>query len=333
MPQQSKRELNTDNRQFVFAVTPKFSMDGTGDAGGQPRQRKFSGVAYSGEIIPGHWYWGDVIFDLSTMSMPDKLPALIDHDRGQRCGYSTTSSITNEAGLTVAGVLLSNDHGKSVAQDSDEGFPWQMSVHIEPGSIEEVQSGTDVTVNGKPLKGPVTVFKNSKIIEVSFTATGWDSNTSATAMGRGGNTNPEKEDAMDLKQAQERIAALEAENKTLQASNVDLTNGLKDANDKLTKFSADARTAEVKQLFTDIGREFKDDDAEAKVFSAMPKEAFDATAKVMREQFKKPGIAKTSELFSHTATGGSAEATQTSQAGANPLMKDAERRAAQFSKR
>jgi hypothetical protein len=37
--------------------------------------------------------------------------------------------------------LLSNKYGQEVAQDSDEGYPWQMSVYIDPGSIEEVERG------------------------------------------------------------------------------------------------------------------------------------------------------------------------------------------------
>lgn len=331
MGDNKKRELAADNRQFTFAAQPKFSMDGAGEK----KQRKFAGVAYSGEAIPDHWYWGQVVFDLTTMSVPDKLPALIDHDRGQRCGYVTASSVSNDSGLTVSGNLLSNEHGSAVATESDEGFPWQMSVHIEPGSIEEVLQGSNTVVNGRSFAGPVTVFKNSKIVEVSFTATGWDSNTSATAMTRGGDTSPSSlgESTMDLKQLQDRVAVLEAEKTSLQASKDDLSTQLTVANDKLTKFSSDARTGAVQQLFAEIGREYKAEDAEAKAFSAMPQEAFDATAKVMREQFKKPsGVAaeNTSLLFSHAATAGGAQATQTSQPAANPLIVDAEKRASQF---
>jgi vacuolar-type H+-ATPase subunit E/Vma4 len=331
MGDKQKRELTADNRQFTFAAQPKFSMDGAGDK----RQRKFAGVAYSGDVVPGHWYWGNVVFDLTTMSVPDKLPALIDHSRSQRCGYVTASSISNEAGLTVSGNLLSNEYGTAVATESDEGFPWQMSIHIEPGSIEEVLQGSNTMVNGRSFAGPITVFKNSKIVEVSFTATGWDSNTSAAAMSRGGESSPSSqgESTMDLKQLQDRVAALEAENKSLQASKDDLNKQLTDANDKLTKFSNEARAGAVQQLFADIGREYKADDAEAKAFSAMPQEAFDATAKVMREQFKKPAgapAAQAQTLFQHTATAGGAQATQTTQPAANPLLADAEKRATQF---
>jgi hypothetical protein len=330
MGDKEKRKLNAENRQFTFAAQPKFSSDGEG----AKRQRKFAGVAYSGEVITGHWYWDNVVFDLSTMSVPAKLPALIDHDRSARCGYVTASSIGNTDGLTVSGILLSNSHGSAVAEESDEGFPWQMSVHIEPGSVEEVLPGISTIVNGRNLVGPLMVFKNSKISEVSFTATGWDSNTSAAAMSRGGESSPSSsqgDSTMDLKTLQDQVAALEADKKSLQASKDDLTTQLGTANEKLTKFSNEVRTGAVKQLFTDIGREYKDDDAQAKAFSVMPQDAFDATATVLREQFKKPAV--DSSLFSHTATGGGTHATQTSAPAVNPLMADAEKRNSQFSKR
>lgn len=330
------RELNTENRKFSFSAVPQFAMDGQGAAA----KRKFSGVAYSGEVIPGHWYWGNVVFELGSMSVPAKLPALIDHDRGKRAGYVTDHTVSDTSGFLVTGNLLTNESGKAVAQDSDEGFPWQMSVHIEPGSIEEVGVGTNVTVNGRNLTGPLTVFRNSSITEVSFTATGWDSNTSAAAMSRGGEPSPSSQGdtAMDLKQLQDRVAALEAEKTSLQASNTQLSADLKTANEALTKFSADARTAAVQLLFSDIGREFKEDDSSVKQFSAMSQEAFDATAALMRDQFKKPAAPAAptlpASLFSHAANGGAAGAPNaTAPAVDNPLMADAQKRAQTFSKR
>ncbi len=327
------RQPPTDKeKQFAFSVPATFSMDGTADQ----KKRKFSGVAYSGDVIPNHYYWGSVIFDLSTMSVPSKLPALIDHDRAARCGFATSFSISNDSGLTVAGDLMSNEHGKAVAAESDEGFPWQMSVHISPGSIEEIKAGFSAVVNGRELSGPLTVFRNSRISEVSFTATGWDSNTSAVAMSQGGDQ-PQGETAMDLKQLQDRVAALEAEKITLQASKETLETQLKDANDKLVKYSNDARDSPIKQLSADIGKEFAADNAEVKAFSTLPQEAFDGVAKMLREQFKKPAPVQNgtqvAALFSHVAAGGSAPAATTTPVAENPLLAHAKARADQFAKR
>lgn len=323
-----RRALTADNRQFMFSTQPEFSKPESGVA-----QRKFTGVAYSGNVISNHWYWGNVVFDMNSMSLPDKLPALIDHDRSLRCGYVTNYTTSEANGLEVQGTLLSNAHGSSVAQESDEGFPWQMSVNIEPGSVEEVNPGQDITVNGRALTGPLVVFRNSKIVEVSFTATGWDSNTSAAAMSRSGETTHSSQQGdpeMDLKQLQDRVAELEATNQTLQTANTDLTTKLAATTEQLTAFSKSARTADVKRLFADLGREYKDDDADVLSFSAMPQDAFDASAKLLRDAVAKqdkPGHSPL--LFQHQAHGGRPPEQQPT----NPLLADAERRVAQFSKR
>lgn len=315
------RQLSADNRVFSFSVAPEITSEVVADK----TKRKFSGVAYSGNVINDHWYWGNVVFDLSSISVAVKLPALIDHDRAQRCGYVTESSISNEAGLSVAGNLLSNVSGQAVANDSDEGFPWQMSVHIEPASVEEFGAGITVNVNGQTLHGPITVFRNSKIIEVSLTATGWDGDTSAVAMSRGNkpeSTNQE-DTTMDLAQAQARITELETKNTGLQAS-------LDAANNSLKEFSQQARDNEVKQLFSDIGREYKADDENVKAFGAMPKDAFEMSAKLLREQAATQPAAPDAQLYGHTATGGQ---NQLSNGAVNPLMADAEKRNAQFSRK
>ncbi len=328
----SNRQLTGENSKFVFAIQPSFSAEGNGS-----RVRTFAGVAYSGEVIRNHYFWGDVVFDLSTTQVPTKLPALIDHDRGQRCGYVTDCAITNESGITVLGNLLSNEHGKAVAQDSDEGFPWQMSVHITPGSVEEVSAGTTVSINGRALTGPLVVFRNSTLSEVSFTATGWDSNTSAAAMSRGGDNPPATQgnDTMDLNQALARVAALEAEQSSLKASNDQLTKDLATANAAIEKFAQDARASEIQHLFKDVGREYAADSEEVKAFSSMPKDAFAVTAKIMRDQFSKATPVSQAQgnahLFSHQAGNGQPAPTA-APAATNPLLADASARAQQFSK-
>jgi hypothetical protein len=333
------RKLNAENSQFSMQSAAHFGMTAGADA---KTRRQFSGVAYSGEVIKKHWYWGDVVFDLHSMSVPSKLPALIDHDRGARCGYVLEHDISENAGLTVKGNLLSNTHGAAVAAESDEGFPWQMSVHIEPGSVEEVMSGSTVAVNGRSFAGPITVFRNSKIAEVSFTATGWDSNTSAAAMSRGGDSshNPIGESSMDLQAALARVAELEAEKTSLQASNTSLTSKVDTLSAELTKFSSDARTAAVTQLFSDIGRpapEAGKEDSAFKQFCEMPAEAFAATASIMRDQAAKAPAttaapALPSGLFGHVATDG--QALKPAPSGdVNPLLADAQNRATTFSKR
>ena len=98
-----------------------------------------------------------------------------------------------------------------VAQDSDDGFPWQMSVRIDPSAIEEIQAGASVTVNGKVHQGPITVFRGGRIREVSFCALGADDNTNAVAASHSPKNfnQPEDTDVTELEQAQAKVKALQ----------------------------------------------------------------------------------------------------------------------------
>ena len=340
MPQPTARKLNEENSRFSVSSPMQFStVEGEGGAA-TGAKRKFSGTAYSGDVIDNHWYWGNVIFDMATMTVPPKLPALIDHSRSQRAGYVTDFAIDNAKGFTVNGVLLSNKDGKAVAQDSDEGFPWQMSVHIEPKSIEEFAAGEQVLVNGRQFIGPLTVFRNSTIVEVSFTATGQDSNTAAVAMSRGGVQQPSQTGESPM--TPEQIAAMQQENAALKASNATLTQERDTARADLDKFSKERRTADIQTLFSNIGREYKADDAEVKAFSDMPQAGFDAMASMLRSQFKKPEEkqggqhANVQNLFQHQAQGGNNPNQQSNgnnNAEDDSLLKDAKARQEQFSKR
>lgn len=331
MAKPSTRKLDEKNSRFSVSSPMQFLQT----EGLQPgAKRKFSGVAYGGGVVADHWFWGNVIFDMATMSVPAKLPALVDHDRGKRAGFVTDSAIDNATGFTVNGVLLTNEAGAAVAQDSDEGFPWQMSVHIEPSSIEEFAAGEPAVVNGRSLIGPLTVFRNSTIVEVSFTATGQDSNTTALAMSRGGVPQPSSTgDTM----TPEQIAAMQAENAALKLSAATITAERDTATAELAKFSKDRRAGDIKTLFSAVGREFKDDDADVKAFADMPQAGFDAMAGMMRAQFSQKPVVPGSNvtgLFSHAAADGkNPNQPATTTADEDALLKDAEKRTAQFSKR
>lgn len=123
----------------------------------------------------------------------------------------------------------------------------------------------------------------------------------------------------------EQIAALQKENADLKAAS-------EKAAADLAKFNKERRTSDIKTLFSDIGREYKEDDADALAFADMPQAAFDAMSKVMRSQFKKPEVP--GNLFSHTATSGNnPNQNSSTQVTEDALVKDAKRRAEQFSKR
>lgn len=267
------------------------------------KKRTFSGVAYSGEVITDHWYWDRIIFDLDSMQIKGRIPALLDHSTRQRAGAINSHSIDHQNGLTVSGDLMSNEFGTQVAQDSDDGFPWQMSVRIEPSAVEEIQAGASVTINGKVHQGPITVFRGGRIREVSFCALGADDNTNAVAASHSPKqfNQPEDTNVTELEKAQAKITELEGQVNTLTEQN--------------KQFAAAKREAEITALGKDLGKEFSAEDIEemkklddgAFAFSAKQLRQFSAgsqqptTPQIQQTPSVNPAFA---HLFSHQANPG-----------------------------
>lgn len=233
------------------------------------KKRTFSGVAYSGEVITDHWYWDRIVFDLDSMQIKGRIPALLDHSTRQRAGAINSHSIDHQNGLRVSGDLMSNEFGTQVAQDSDDGFPWQMSVRIEPSAVEEIQAGASVTVNGKLHQGPITVFRGGRIREVSFCALGADDNTNAVAASHSPKqfNQPEDTDVTELEKAQAKITELEGQVNTLTEQN--------------KQFAAAKREAEITALGKDLGKEFSAEDVEE--MKKLDDSAFAFSAKQLRQ--------------------------------------------------
>lgn len=254
------------------------------------KKRTFTGVAYSGEVIQGHYWWGDVVFDLDTIQMKTPLGALIDHDPGRRAGVVRSFTKDNQGGLKVSGDLLSNKNGQEVAQDSDEGYPWEMSVYISPGSIEEVERG-EVTVNGRTLKAPITIFRHGVIREVSFCALGADDNTSAVAAShtpKQFNKQQEDTDVTELEKEKEARIAAEKQRD--------------DALTELKQFKEKKRADDIAALETELKVQFSAEDKSS--YTLMDDAAFTFVTKQLR-QFSAPKNDKQpnslQHLFKHQA--------------------------------
>lgn len=251
------------------------------------KKRTFSGVAYSGEVITDHWYWKQVIFDLDSMQIKGRIPALLEHSSYQRAGAIESHAISYESGLTVSGILLSNEFGAQVASDSDDGFPWQMSVRIEPSSIDEIQAGNTVTVNGKLLHGPITVFRGGRIREVSFCALGADENTMAVAASHNPNNPQEDTDVTELEQAKAALQQAETERDN--------------ALNELKQFKAEKRNDDISALEKELKTQFSAEDKTA--YTAMDDASFSFTVKQLRQFSGKnnPANAGPAHLFTHQA--------------------------------
>lgn len=207
--------------------------------------RKFSGVANSGK--PFNHYGEMVIVDLTDIQYKANVPALLLHDRAQRAGFGTLSVTNNQ--LLIDGTLLDNQFGREVAEESDAGFPWQMSAHINANSVHELGQNETATVNGQTVTGPMVILKNCSVSEISFTPTGVDSETSAVALGDDGKpqaTNAQPNTQKDTTMTPEEIAALQK----LAADQAEEIKTLKEEKAALEKEKAEAE-AEAKAAAID----------------------------------------------------------------------------------
>lgn len=293
MPQTNQEQPKKDD-QFCFQLG-QVSVDSAQEGN---KKRTFSGVAYSGEAITDHWYWDKVVFDLDTIQIKGRIPALLEHRTSQRAGAINSHSVSHAEGLKIEGNLLSNEFGTQVAQDSDDDFPWQMSVRIYPATVEEVKEGS-VIVNGRTFQAPIAVFRGGRIREVSFCALGADDNTNAVAASHSSkNLNqPEDIDVTELEKAQAKLKQAETDRDAAQV--------------ELKKFKADKREDDIKALETSLNKQFSAE--EKKSYTDMD----DGSFAFMSQQLKQFSAGSTPpagqsqqqippqfvHLFSHQATG------------------------------
>ena len=243
MPKATK-STKTKPHVYLFSdVNVAPSKDGSA-----PRQ--FSGVANSGK--PFNYYGVRVIVDLENLSFSDKVPALVEHERSKRAGFGVLSVENNQ--LMINGTLLDNDFGNEVADDADAGFPWQMSAHVIAETEENLTGNSTAIINGQTVTAPITILRNCRIPEVSFTPTGVDFETSAVILGDDGKTQlstPQKDNTMTLEEA---LAEIEKH----KAAQVEKDNRIKELEDENAKLKASEAQANVDAQLSQAGFKKKD---------------------------------------------------------------------------
>ncbi len=290
--------MNMNTKPLFFSFAPTL-IEASGDL---PRQ--FAGVAYSGGVIPGYGYYGDVAIELSSLKAPTKpIFALVNHDTNQRAGKTL---ITNTGALieVLGSFSLSTPAGQQVAAEFSEGAPWEFSVGLQ-AEVETFEKPRTLTVNGQTVTIDA-LFKNASVREVSFVPAGADPHTQAVAFG----LLTSVESTMDNNS--EQLAAVSALNADLQVKLSTLqddhaktvadlqmklsqeakahleavaqANTLKDElaalKDELAAFKAEVRLNAVKALFSDLHREFSADAAQP--YIEMSEASFAAVSKDLR---------------------------------------------------
>ena len=279
-------EMNEERSKLLFNASSMEVLQPEGES----KKRKFKGVAYAGGRVDGHWYWGrsGVVFDLDGIEIDKPTALLEEHFSSGRVGVVKQVSTTGK--IEVEGDFLSNTKAKEIVQDSDDGFPFQMSMYIDPGSIEEVSNGKSVVVNGQTFEGPITVFRQNRIREFTICTTGADRNTSINAFSGKQQTKQEDTNVTELEQTKEAQKQAEKQRD--------------DALAELNKFKADQRAENIASLQKELNTTFSAEDL--KSYTDMDDAVFAFTTKQLRQfsgkqESQKQGLP--SHLFSHQANG------------------------------
>ena len=163
----------------AYALTSRLEAQPEADGTGT----RIAGLANSGAVIPDHWFWGNLILDLSGGVADDRIYLMSEHE--------TLAGIIDQVrfdeGIRVAGFVDSQEpDGAVLARRLKAGYPLQMSVYFDPlneaGAVQRLEAKDRETVNGYPIEGPGHIIRKYAIREASACLFGADPHTRVSAL-------------------------------------------------------------------------------------------------------------------------------------------------------
>lgn len=282
---------------------------------GEKKRRTFDAEVYSGGRIDNHYYWGrsGVVIDLQGLQLKSKIGLVEEHFGGKRVGVATSYDVSTK--FRAKGHFLSNPKAKEIVQDIDEEYPFQMSWWADPESIEEIGPGKTIEVNGQTFTGPVHIFRNVRVHEITICGVGADTQTTIEAFSGKPQTQPEDTDVTELEKAQAAQKQAEKERD--------------DALADLKKFKADKREEDIKGLETALNKQFSAEektsytnmDDTSFAFMSQQLTQFSAGNQPSAGQQQQQIPSHLTHLFSHQATGGQGGQGQDGNQGAGDKHK------------
>jgi len=141
-------------------------------AGG--KRPTFSTVAYHGGPLTLREFPFPVIIDLAGLKAADNVVILRDHNIQRPVGFAESVRILRDR-VEASGAFIENQDAEEILKASKAGFPWSVSVGVNPQRLEEVKAGQSVFVNGWQVTGPAFVARDATLREISVVSLGADS--------------------------------------------------------------------------------------------------------------------------------------------------------------
>lgn len=158
-------------------------LDVSAAAGDVNAVPKFAMVGYTGGAmwLEGHEY--QLVIDLATVEVASpETPILFAHDDEQTLGHAAQVRVDGSGIFVPAGqgfFSAANARRDEVVNAARRKYPWQASVGGRAASIEFVEAGQTVDVNGRTFQGPIEVARGFRLREISILSLGADAATSA----------------------------------------------------------------------------------------------------------------------------------------------------------
>ncbi len=274
------------DKPLYFTFSPEIAIDPNSNL-----PTGFSGIAYSGGVVPNYGWYGDTAIDLASVTFPERIFALVNHDDEERAGHCRVW-LEGDAIRVAGNFSKATEAGRSVAAEFAEGAPWKLSVGFN-ANVEINDPPRSIDINGRSLIVNA-IFRNARILEVSFVPSDADPNTSVSAFSASPTIKQEPSMSDDLKAQVENLTAqLAAANSRADTAESALADSRKTA-----------RLSAVKALFSALDREY--DDAKAAPYLEMSDAVFAAVSADL--QAAKP--ARDESLFQQSAKSGKAPDAQ-----------------------
>lgn len=172
------RLTQTYTAKATTAGEPIEILAQAGDDGQPTGPKKFSGVAYSGGLIPAHTATPrlpyDYVIDLAGTTKARTNHANLDHKSTQRVGHLTNVEIDGQQ-IRVEGLLsAATKYRDEVAEGAASGQPWEVSIECALGGGKLVPKGESAIVNGQKFNGPFIRMTKNKFTDIAFVTHGAD---------------------------------------------------------------------------------------------------------------------------------------------------------------
>ena len=175
-----RTKTNLEPRELNLTGTLSIESAASAD---QPRNRRFTMLAYSGGAMRIAGFSYPVIVDLSGLDLSRaSWPIFVGHnqDIDDLLGQTDRVEVVGSSLIASGEVIGTSPRVQRVVEAHDRGFRWQASIGAAVLAREFVPEGRSINVNGSAFNGPVLVARRAELGEISFVFVGADRNTSAT---------------------------------------------------------------------------------------------------------------------------------------------------------